>query len=76
MLARKTVSEGILAIACTYQWSKKYISGNEPLITDITDSFNRGWRVIEESDIEFKCRRFERHWLTFLSHVCVLQKLT
>jgi hypothetical protein len=74
LLKRKTASEGILALSCTYQWNKKYIRGDEPLITNITDLFKGGWRLIEEADIEFKCRRFERHWTTFLSHVCILQK--
>jgi hypothetical protein len=76
LLKRKTISGGILALSCTYQWNRKYIRADEPLITNITDLFESGWRLIDEADIEFKCRRFERHWTTFLSHVCVLQKLS
>ncbi len=75
LLKRKTISGGILALSCSYQWNKKYIRGDEPLITNIKDLFEGSWRLIGEADIEFRCRRFERHWVTFLSHVCVLQDL-
>lgn len=72
----KVSPNGLLAISCTYQWNDKYFKSNDEQITDIKDLFENEWLLLGEDEIEFRCRRNERHWLTFLSHTIVLQKKT
>jgi len=75
LLKRQTVQGGWLALSCTYQWSDEYVTPTEAPIRDIRELFaGPEWRLCDESDIEFRCRRSERHWVSFLSHVCVFQR--
>lgn len=76
MLKDKVSPNGLLAISCTYQWNDKYFKSNDEQITDIKDLFDNEWLLLGEDEIEFRCRRNERHLLTFMSHATVLQKKT
>jgi hypothetical protein len=74
LLKRKTSQDGFLALSCTYQWNDKHIQDPNDMLTNINLLFDDGWKLIGETDIEFKCRRAERFWQTFLSHVAVFSK--
>jgi len=85
-LKRHTAPGGILALSCTYQWSKKYLGttterrekllepATETPATDINELFCDGWTHLNEGNIEFKFRKSERHWVQFLSHVSVFRR--
>jgi SAM-dependent methyltransferase len=66
------IPNGVLALSCTYQWNDKYVSDEFQL--DDIKKFFLDWKCLGETNVEFKCRRNERYWLTFLSHVVLLQK--
>lgn len=75
-LSDQTAKGGALALSCSYQWNDKYIDKNEKRIENINDLFDgQKWQHLGETNIEFKCRRSERHWVTFLSHVAVFKKI-
>jgi hypothetical protein len=76
LLKRKTAKNGYIALSCTYQWNDKHVQDPSDLLTDVTRLFGGGWKLIGETDIEFKCRRAERFWQTFLSHVVVYSRDT
>ena len=85
-LKRHTAPDGILALSCSYQWSKKYLGtttervdkllepATEMPTMNINELFSDGWTHLNESNIEFKVRRNERHWVRFLSHVSVFRR--
>ncbi len=66
---------GTLLLSCTYQWQNKYIGNASKQIMNIHDLFGAEWRSLAEANIPFSVRVFERHWLSFLSHVIVFQKI-
>lgn len=74
VLKNSTKAGGILALSCTYQWNDKYLEASKQNITNVANYFGKGWSMLGEKDIEFKVRRSERHWMTFLSHAIVLKK--
>lgn len=73
-LKSHTKANGVLALSCTYQWNDKYIKSANIPISNINHCFNSGWTLLGETNIEFRCRRAERYWQMFLSHICVVQK--
>lgn len=73
-LKNSTGQGGLLAMSCTYQWNDKYIEPLKQNIANVADLFGQDWILLAEKDIEFKCRRSERHWVTFLSHALVFRK--
>jgi SAM-dependent methyltransferase len=68
---------GVLVLSCTYQWNEKYVGQinypNYP-IQDINDLFGPKWSRLGETNLEFRCRKNERFWSTFMSHVAIFQK--
>jgi SAM-dependent methyltransferase len=73
-LKKSTITKGVLLLACTYQWQKKYLGSNFVPITDLKEYFKDGWKVLEETNVAFSCRGNERYWQTFLPQVLILQK--
>lgn len=72
---KKSVSPGgILLLSCTYQWQEKYIGNATKQIENINELFGSPWRHLNETNIPFQCRIYERHWLNFLSHVSIFKK--
>ncbi len=73
----------MLALSCTYQWSKKYLGtaleraekllepATEVPTRNINDLCGEGWTRLNETNIEFTFRKSERHRQLFLSHVSV-----
>lgn len=74
LLKQKTAKNGFLALSCTYQWNDKHVQDPNDMLTDIKSLFEDGWKLVGETDIEFRCRRTERFWQTFLSHVVVVAR--
>jgi SAM-dependent methyltransferase len=74
LVQRSTRPGGVLALSCTYQWQEKYIGNAVREIKNTTEFFSGGWTPLGETNIPFQCRKYERHWLGFLSHVIVLQR--
>lgn len=74
LLKESTSDGGLLTMSCTYQWNDKYIEPSKQTITNVADLFGNDWILLAEKDIEFKCRRSERHWMTFLSHALIFRK--
>lgn len=66
---------GLLLLSCTYQWQNKYIGNAGYQIKDINELFDSRWMQLNQTNIPFQCRVNERHWLNFMSHVGVFQKL-
>lgn len=76
LLKERTAPGGILLLSCTYQWQSKYIGNAVREITNINDVFaDGGWRWLAEDHIPFHVRANERHWLSFLAHASVFQKI-
>lgn len=75
-LKNSVAPQGVLVLSCTYQWNDKYL-GNAPLdpISNIAHLFKAGWKPLGEMNLPFALRANERHWLTFLSHVMIFQKV-
>lgn len=74
-LQRSTAPGGILVLSCTYQWQDKYI-GNAPVkIKDINELFSAEWKLLGETNLPFEIRTSERHWMGFLSHAVIYQRL-
>lgn len=76
LLKQKTTKNGFLAMSCTYQWNDKHVQDPNDMLTNIKLLFDDNWKLVGETDIEFKCRRAERFWQTFLSHVVVFARKT
>ena len=74
-LKERTAENGLLALSCTYQWNDKYIAPERQTISNIAELFGQEWHLLGETNVEFKCRRVERHWLAFLSQVLIFQKM-
>lgn len=74
LLKESAKQGGVLALSCTYQWNDKYIDPLKQDITNVANLFEDEWTLLAEKDIEFKCRRSERHWMTFLSHALVFRR--
>lgn len=74
-LMERTKPNGILALSCSYQWSKKHLSDFSEAIDNINDYFSSSWLKIEESEFNYKFRFNERYSRMFLSHVVVYKKL-
>jgi SAM-dependent methyltransferase len=84
-LKQHTAPGGVLILSTTYAWSTKYLGTAaqratgiiepvaEPPTRNILSLFGAGWTLLGETNIEFKVRRTERYWRTFLSHVAVFQ---
>lgn len=76
-LKSKVSDSGILALSCTYQWNEKFVGTfdypNYP-IKNINDFFTDDWTILNQTDIPFSCRRNERYWVTFLSHVSIFRR--
>ncbi len=85
-LKRHTALGGILALSCTYQWSKKYLGtmseranrtlepAAEAPTRHIHSLFGAEWTWLNDTNIQFTLRKSERHWFLFLSHVSVFRK--
>ena len=67
--------DGILVLSCTYQWQNKYIGNAGYQIKDINELFDSRWLQLNQTNLPFQCRVNERHWMNFMSHVGVFQKL-
>lgn len=65
---------GSLLLSCTYQWQEKYIGIGNRQTANILEWFKTGWQLRGETNIPFRVRVFERHWLEFLSHVVLVQR--
>jgi hypothetical protein len=75
LLKNSTARDGLLAVSCTYQWQDKYIGTGTRQIPNIKELFQGDWQLLTEANIPFQFRVNERHWMTFLSHVCVWRRL-
>ncbi len=71
VLKNKTSHGGVVALSCTYQWKRKI---DQEQIKDIARLFGDGWKILNETNISFKCRRNERFWMHFISHVIIIKK--
>jgi galactitol-specific phosphotransferase system IIB component len=74
-LQTHTKKSGVLALSCTYQWNNEHQKNANGIIENINELFHSGWNHLGEINLEFKCRRCERYWQMFLSHVSVFQKI-
>jgi hypothetical protein len=86
-LKTHTAPGGLLALSTTYAWSTKYLGTaaqlaagivepvSESPTRNITTLFGKGWTLVSETNVEFKVRRTERFWRSFLSHLAVFQKV-
>jgi SAM-dependent methyltransferase len=74
LLKRATAPRGILALSCTYGWNSKFVGTGALPTKNINTLFGGGWTHVDETNVEFKLRKYERHWWQFLSHVTVFQK--
>lgn len=69
--------QGLIQLACTYQWQKQYAQANEAKIKDIKDLFEPGlWALHHESEAAYKLRQNERFCHVFYSHTVIYQKMT
>jgi hypothetical protein len=75
LLKSCTVENGVLALSCTYQWQDKYIGAGTRQIPNIKELFNGDWQLLNEANLPFQFRVYERYWMTFLSHVCIWRRL-
>lgn len=66
---------GLVLLSCTYQWQHKFTGNAVRQIRDIKELFGPGWRCLNEMNYPFHSRVNERHWLAFLSHVGIFQKV-
>ena len=70
-----TAANGVLVLACTYQWSKKHLKDETEAVDDINDYFGNGWVPLSEAEHEYKVRFNERYSLLFLSHIVAYKKI-
>lgn len=71
---RSTAPGGRVAISCTYQWQCKYRGLPTRPIRHLDELFPEPWRLVAEGNLPFQLRVNERHWMRFLSHVCVFER--
>lgn len=71
---RCTKPGGALILACTYQWSKKFLESPADMPRDINELFDSSWVCLGESKFEYKFRFNERFWRTFSSHIVIYEK--
>lgn len=74
-LKNSTSKGGLLLLSCTYQWQEKYIGNAGHQIQNIKDQFSGDWRLVNETNIPFYFRVYERYWMYFLSHAGCFLKL-
>lgn len=72
LLKKSTAPGGMIALSCTYQWQPKYRGLPAKPIRHLDELFTEDWSVRNETQIPFQLRVNERHWMAFLSHVCLL----
>ncbi len=72
LLKRHTAPGGVCAVSCTYMWNSKYLGKGE--IPAPFALFDNGWTQVNEANIPFAFRTFERHWWLFLSQMCVFRR--
>lgn len=70
-LQNHTAPGGVLALSCTYQWKKNFVDLKQDFIPDVKELFGPDWRLLGETELEYRVRGNERHWLTFMSQVLV-----
>ena len=73
LLRRSTRPGGMIALSCTYQWQSKYRGLPTDPIRHLDQLFPEPSALVAEANIPFRVRVNERHWMTFLSHVCVFK---
>lgn len=69
-----TAPNGVLVLACKYQWSKKLIDNPEEMVSDINSYFDETWEKLGETQIEYRFRFNERYSRLFLPHVVMYKK--
>lgn len=75
LLKKATATGGVLLLSCTYQWQEKYIGNAVEQIQDINGLFGGGgWTFLNQTNIPFRVRVYERYWMTFLSHVVAYRR--
>jgi SAM-dependent methyltransferase len=74
LLQHSTAPNGVLVMSCTYQWQDRYVGSGSKLIKNLDELMEPGWIPLNETNIPFKVRVNERHWMQFLSHVVVYRK--
>jgi SAM-dependent methyltransferase len=72
-LKRTTKPHGVLALSCSYLWKNREL---DHTLKDLKNNFKEGWSVLNETNLPFSCRRNERYWMHFISHVLILRKTT
>lgn len=71
LLKNRTSNGGVVALSCTYLWKRKIYHEQ---IKDVRNLFGDDWKILNETNISFKCRRNERYWMHFISHAIILKK--
>jgi hypothetical protein len=70
-----TKLDGVLALSCSYQWSKKHLQDLREVVTDIKSYFDDSWELLEEIDLDDKFRFNERYSKLFSCHVVLFKKI-
>ncbi len=69
-----TKQGGILAMSCSYQWSKKHLMNFDEVVNNINCYFNDSWELVREAEIDYKFRFNERFSQSFLCHTVLYRK--
>lgn len=69
-----TKHNGVLALACSYQWSKKYLEKPQDMVGDINEYFDASWERLGETHLEYRFRFNERFSQLFCVHVVLYRK--
>tara|TARA_R110001599_G_scaffold169700_2_gene359689 strand:+ start:890 stop:1669 length:780 start_codon:yes stop_codon:yes gene_type:complete len=73
-LQARTRLNGVLALSCSYQWSSKHLKNPDDASADINQYFDKNWKKIGETEIEYRFRFNERFSRLFLSHVVMYMR--
>jgi hypothetical protein len=73
-LVDSTRAGGLVVLACTYQWQKKYLKDWSEGRADINDYFPASWQKIDETHLEYHFRVNARYAMKFLSHLAMYRK--
>ena len=67
---------GYVVFASAYQWQERFYIEAETTFADLNDLFSAGhWSLVGECDIDYECRRSDRHRNRFLSHHVMYRRI-
>lgn len=73
-LQTRTAPGGVLALSCSYQWNEKHLGTSATPFWNMNELFDDTWTFLDETNMDFRLRIVERHWLAFTSQLAVFRK--